>query len=382
MREMTSTEGAFFSTQDADSEKVEGKFFVWTRPEIDTILGSEEGKLFCAVYDVSEMGNWEGHNILHRSRSLETEAKLQQVPLADLQGRLQASRQKLYEVRSRRVWPGRDEKILTAWNALMIDAFARAAQVLENPAYVQAATRAADFLLTAMRRADGRLFRTTLAGSPAKLNAYLDDYAYLIEALVSLYEATFEPRWIAAALELAQVMIAQFWDEEDGGFFYTGKDHETLIARTKDPHDNATPSGNSMAVTALLRLAKLTGNSDLFTKAERTLQLFRGLMQRSPMAAGQMLLALDFYLGPVQEIAVVGAAESAGVKEVLRLLRRPFRPHQVVAWKAPADSPTELETLLPLLKDRTAQGEVTTYLCENFTCRAPIVGAQLLRDAL
>ena len=182
--------------------------------------------------------------------------------------------------------------------------------------------------------------------------------------------------WIAAALPLSRVMIEQFWDEAEGGFFYTGKDHETLIARNKDPHDNATPSGNSMAVTALLRLAKLTGDADLLDKARRTLQLFRGLMVRLPTAAGQMLCALDFHLGPVQEIAVVGDAGNPEVLDVLRQLRQPFRPHQVVAWKSPAEAQTELEGLLPLLKERGASGAVTTYLCENFTCRAPIIGGE------
>ena len=292
--------------------------------------------------------------------------------------RLEGCKSKLFETRSRRVWPGRDEKILTAWNALMIGAFAKAAQVLEKPAYSAAAARAADFMLTTMRGADGRLYRTTFAGAKPKLNGYLEDYAYLIDALVSLYEATFEPRWIAAANSLADIMIEQFWDEKEGGFFYTGKDHETLIARNKDPHDNAIPSGNSMAVIGLLRLAKLTDRADLFDKAERTLKLFRSLMAGSPMAAGQMLIALDFQLGPVQEIAVVGEAANPEVIEVLRLLRRPFRPHQVVAWKSPKD----VDSPVQLLKDREGRGGVTTYVCANFACQAPIVGAEELRRRL
>jgi uncharacterized protein YyaL (SSP411 family) len=382
LREMTSSEGAFHSTQDADSEGVEGKFFVWTRAEVEKVLGVEDANLFCSIYDVTGIGNWEGHNILYLSRSLDIEAKLQQIPLDQLKQHLQRCKEKLFEARSKRVWPGRDDKILTAWNALMINAFAKAAQVLEKPQYAQAAVRAADFLLTKMRREDGLLYRTTLSGAAPKLNAYLEDYAYLVDALVTLYETTFEHRWIASALSLAKVMIDQFWDEQEGGFFYTGKDHETLIARNKDPHDNATPSGNSMAVIGFLRLAKLTGNRDLFEKAERTLRLFRKLMSASPTAAGQMLNALDYYLGPVQEIAVVGEPTHPEVIEVLRLIRQPFRPHQVVAWKAQTDTPPELEALIPLLKDRHAQGAATTYICENFTCRTPIVGARALQESL
>ena len=376
-REMTSRDGAFFSTQDADSEDVEGKFFVWTVQEIESLLGPDDAKLFSSIHDVTPGGNWEGHNILHLSRGLDVEAKMSGMPADALQARLQRCKAKLYEARSKRIWPGRDEKILTSWNALMIHSFAKAAQVLEKPEYALAASRAADFLLTTMRRADGRLYRTTFAGAMPKLNAYLEDYAYLIDALVTLYETTFEPKWIASALSLTKVMIDQFWDDAEGGFFYTGKDHETLIARNKDPHDNATPSGNSMAVTGLLRLAKLTGDADLLDKATRTLQLFRGLMGRSPSAAGQMLIALDFYLGPVQEIAVVGEAANPEVIEVLRHLRQPFRPHQVIAWKAASES----EAMLPLLHDRPALAAVTTYVCENFTCQTPLIGAKALRDA-
>ena len=376
-REMTDNSGAFYSTQDADSEGVEGKFFVWTPSEIETILGPDDANLFRGIYDVTPAGNWEGHNILHLSRRLEVEAKMLALPIEQLKGRLRTCKQKLFEARSQRIWPGRDEKILTAWNGLMINAFARAAAVLELPEYAECAARAATFLLTKLRRGDGRLYRTTLAGAPAKLNAYLDDYAYLLDALVTLYETTFDPAWITVALSLTKVMIEQFWDEADGGFFYTGKDHETLIARNKDPHDNATPSGNSMAISALLRLAKLTGDADLDEKARRTLHLFGDLMARSPTAAGQTLAALDFHLGPVQEIAVVGEAGDAEVRAVLRQLRQPFRPHQVLAWQAPGGTDE-----IPLLKGRVALGAVTTYVCENFTCLAPVVGAAAVKELL
>ncbi len=208
----------------------------------------------------------------------------------------------------------------------MIGVLAQAAQVLDRPDYAEAAARAADFLLTRLRTKDGRLLRTWSAGSEPKLNAYLEDYSFLLDGLVSLYEATFAPRWIETALDLTETMIDQFWDTADGGFFYTGRDHESLIARGKDPHDNAIPSGNSMAVTALLRLVKLTGRMDLQEKAETTLRLYRGLLAAHPLAAGQMLLALDFHLGPVQEIAVVGDPASEDTRRVLRLLLRLVPP--------------------------------------------------------
>jgi uncharacterized protein YyaL (SSP411 family) len=379
-REMTSPEGAFYSTQDADSEGEEGKFYVWSLEEIRRVLGPELAEVFAAVYDVTEGGNWEEHNILNRTRTYAQDAKLLKMDEAELRPQLAKTRRRLYEVRSRRVWPGRDEKVLTSWNGLMIAAFAQAAQVLGRPEYVAAAVRAADFLLGKMRRPDGLLYRTYGAGAGAKLNGYLEDYAFLLDALVALYEATFEPRWITAALDLADVLVRQFWDDAEGGFFYTGRDHEQLIARTKDPHDSSIPSGNAMAATALLRLARLTGRSDLLERALATLRLFRGLLNEAPQASGQMLIAVDFHLGPVQEFAVVGDPAAAETREVLRVLNEGFRPRKVVALKA---GPTpEAERVVPLLADRAASGPVTTYVCENFTCRAPLVGATALRAAL
>ena len=376
LREMTSPEGPFYSTQDADSEGVEGKFFVWTLAEVQKVLGTEEANLFAAVYDISTEGNWDEHNIPHRARTYEQEAKLLKIPEEELRRRLDASKRKLFELRSRRIWPARDEKILTAWNGLMIGAFAQAAQVLSKPEYTQAAVRAADFILKHMRTPQGRLLRTTSAGAEPKLNGYLEDYSYTVDALVSLYETTFDVRWIEAAEELARVMVEQFWDEDEGGFFFTGKDHETLIARTKDPHDNATPSGNSMAVTGLLRLFKLTGKRAWHDKAEKTLELYRGLLQSSPMAAGQMLNALDFYLGPVQEFAVIGPENEA--QKAINLLRQGFRPNKVVAWnKGPADA-----KVVKLLDGKTGGGEVTTYVCQDFTCEAPVAGVDALRGKL
>jgi uncharacterized protein YyaL (SSP411 family) len=299
----------------------------------------------------------------------------------DLRSLLVRCREKLGLVRSRRVRPGLDDKALTAWNGLMLGAFAHAAQVLDKPAYADAADRAADFILTRLRTPDGRLLRTVSTGSQPKLNAYLEDYAFLMDSLVTLYEATFDARRIAAALDLTRVMVEQFWDDTDGGFFYTGRDHESLLTRTKDANDNAVPSGNAMAATGLLRLAKLTGRVDLRDKAERTLQLYAGMMAMHPMAAGQMLLALDFYLGPAQEIAIVGKKGAEGARRVIRAVRSTFRPNRVVAFKAVGGDP-EADKVVPLLAGKTSQGTVTTYLCENFACRAPLVGVEAAEAAL
>jgi uncharacterized protein YyaL (SSP411 family) len=387
LREMTSPEGPFYSTLDADSEGVEGKFYVWTTREIEDVLGPEEARLVCDVYGAAPEGNWnDPHhpgsavNVLHRTKTWAQLARLLKLPKEELRRRIDLARQRLFEARSKRVPPGKDDKVLTSWNGLMIAAFAQAASVLDRPDLARAAARAADFVLTRMRTPDGRLLRTWSAMGEARLNGYLEDYSYLLDALVTLYEATFEPRWLEEGLKLAGVMVEQFWDESGGGFYYTGRDHEALIARSKDPHDNATPSGNAMAVTALLRLVKLSGRADLWQKAERTLKLYAELMAEHPAAAGQMLIALDFYLGPVRELALVGEPGSEDLKRVLRAIHGKFRPNKVVAFAAAGAAPP---AVLPLLAGKEAVGgKVTLYVCEDFACRAPLVGAEAAEAGL
>jgi uncharacterized protein len=369
IREMTSPEGAFYSTQDADSEGEEGKFFVWSHEEIESVIGADAMKAFSYVYDVNPEGNWEGKNILHRPKTRDQEARMLGMEAAALE--------KLLAKRSQRIWPGRDEKILTAWNGLMLHSMAQAAAVLDEPRYVQAVQRAAAFLVEKMRGPDGRLFRTYKTGSGPKLNAYLEDYACLINALVSVYELDFDSRWLAAAGELADLMIDEFWDTAEGGFYFTGKSHESLIARNKDPHDSSTPSGNSVAVMGLLRLGKLTGKRDYHEKASATLRLFAGLMEHSPMAAAQMLIALDFELGPVTELAVIGQSGNPEVQRALQSIREPFLPNKVVAWAA--DETLAARSGLPLLEGKKALGAVTAYICANYTCRQPIVDSAALK---
>jgi uncharacterized protein YyaL (SSP411 family) len=381
LREMTDPAGPFYSTQDADSEGEEGKFYVWSEREVRAVLGDELAEPVCYAYDVTPEGNWDGHTILHRAKTDEQDAKLLRMDVDELRRKLAEGRRKLLDVRSKRVWPGRDEKILTSWNGLMISAFAKAGAVLDRPEYAAAAARAADYLLTHLRAADGRLFRTAAAGTPPKIDAYLEDYAFLIEALVDLYEATYAPRWLRVADELAGVMVERFADPQAGGFFTTPAGQDDLIARLKDLHDGSTPSGNAMAVTALLRLAELTGETRWRDEAERGLRAFRGVMEQHPLASGQMLLALDFFLGPVQEVAVVGDGASAEVKQVLRAAREPFRPRRVIAFRdASVDDPEAAK--LPLLADKPAQGPVVTYLCQEYACQAPIAGADAGAAAL
>jgi uncharacterized protein YyaL (SSP411 family) len=374
LREMTDPAGAFYSTQDADCEGEEGKFYVWTRAEVEGVLGAEDARLFFAAYDITDAGNWEGHNIPNRPRTWPEVARSLGVPEDELRRRCREMADRLYQARAKRVWPGRDEKVLTAWNGLMIAAFAQAGAAFDEPRYIAAAVRAADFVLANLRRPDGRLFRTTAVGSAPKLDAYLEDYAYLIEALTRLYEATFEAKWVESAVGLADLMVRDFHDVANGGFFYTAIGHEPLITRTKDSHDGSTPSGNAMAATALLRLSAFTGRHDFRDLGDKTLNSFAGLMAEAPAASGQMLNALDFSLGPAKEIAVIGRSDGEPVRSVLGAIRRRFLPNAIVAAHDPGSGPPPAS--IPLLHDRPALGDVTTYVCENFTCQQPLVGAE------
>lgn len=368
---MTDAQGGFHSTEDADSEGVEGKFYVWTPDEIIAILGKERGDRFAYVYDVSETGNFEhGWSILNLPKSLAQVATLRGRDLATLESELAEDRQKLLEVRDRRIRPGKDDKILTSWNALMIDAFARASVILGEPRYLLAAAGAADFLLTNLSRNDGRLLHSWRHGQ-AKFDAYLDDYTYLINALVSLYEASFDEEWIDEATRLADMVMRHFADPA-GGFFYTADDHEQLIARHKDQQDSSIPSGNSMAAYAFLRLGELTTRSDLLSAAEQTLRSASGLMGKHPQAAGQMLLAADLYFGPTQELVLL--SEPSDREEILNAIGRRFTPRSVIACRpATAGDSRHLDHLF-IGRDLGPRGEPVLYVCENYVCEQPVVG--------
>ncbi len=378
---MTDPDGAFYSTEDADSDGVEGKYYVWSIAEIAAILGSERARTFCDVYDVTPSGNWEGHNILNLTRGLEQAAAMLGREQEELATELAESRAQLLAVRGRRIAPAKDTKVIVAWNGLMLAALAEAGHILAEPKYLDAARRAAGFLLTRLRQPDGRLLHTYKDGVP-KLDAYLDDYANLIDGLTRLYEATGETRWLNSALQLSTIMIDEFSDPEHGGFFYTGNRHETLITRTKDIHDNATPSGNAMAATALLRLGAITGLSTLTDAGRATLMSLRLVLEHEPAAAGQSMIALDFLLNPVKEFAVISGDDSVEFQDVLRAIARRFNAGKVVV-PATVDQAADLGGSLPLLVDRTArEGRTTTYVCENFACQAPVVGVAGIEEAL
>jgi uncharacterized protein len=350
LREMTGPEGGFYSALDADSEGVEGKFYVWTVDELRDVLGAD-ADVALAWFGATERGNFEGANILE-SRGPE--------PEPEVRARIRAA---LLAAREERIRPGLDDKRLTAWNALMISALAEAGAVLERMDYLDAARDAATFLLDELRDSDGRLLRTYNAGE-AKLNAYLEDHAFLLEALLALYEATFEPRWFHAARELADTLIERFADDERGGFFQTSSDHEQLVARRKEIDDAPIPSGQSSAAFGLLRLAALTGEARYEEQGASVLRLFADLLRRSPLAFGHLLQALDFHLAPAREVALVGPDTTA----LERAVRAEFRPHVVLARGDGDDAAG-----VPLLEGRTAlDGRAAAYVCERFSCLRPV----------
>jgi uncharacterized protein YyaL (SSP411 family) len=382
LRELRGPEGGFASALDADSEGVEGRFYVWSLDELRAALADEpDVEDAIAWLGATERGNFEGANILTRGpggvatdegeagASAPGEGREVAGPPATPERRA-AWRRALYESRSQRVWPGLDDKRLTSWNALMIAALADAGAVLEREDYLDAARACAGFVLDSLRDEDGRLLRTWKDGR-AHLNAYLEDHAFLLEALLVLYEASFEPRWFRAARELADTMIERFADDEAGGFFETSADHERLIARRKDLEDHPIPSGNASAAYGLLRLAALTGEHAYEQRALSVLRLLHELAPRHPQAFGHLLQALDFQLAPVQELALVGD----DLRPFERVVHQAFRPHLVLAG-GEADG-------VPLLTDRpTVDGHATAYVCERFACKAPVTDAAALEELL
>jgi len=357
LREMRGPEGGFYSALDADSEGEEGLFYVWTPEQLREVLGPEDAETAAAWFGVRPGGNFEGATILTRGAG-EPPANLDDI------------RRRMYEVRAQRVWPALDDKRLTAWNALSIAAFAEAGAVLERADYLGAARSCAEFLLAELRGPDGKLLRTYKDGE-AKLNAYLEDHAFLLEALLVLYEASFEERWFVAARELADTMIERFADSERGGFFETSDDHERLLARRKDLEDHPIPSGNASAAYGLLRLAALSGEHAYEERAAGVLALLHELAARHPQAFAHLLQALDFHLAPVREVALVGPETG----ELEQVVRSRFRPHVVLAG---GDGEA-----VPLLAGRAAvQGRAAAYVCERFACKAPVIDRSQLAALL
>ncbi|HEY7035782.1 MAG TPA: thioredoxin domain-containing protein [Thermomicrobiales bacterium] len=369
VREMTGPEGGFYSTQDADSEGEEGKFYVWAPEEIEAALGPDDARVVAHYYDVTPGGNFEGRSILYLPRPAATVAADLGITPERLQEIVAAARPKLYAARERRVHPGRDEKVLTSWNGMMLRAFAEASRALSRPDYRDVARRNADFLLSKLRR-EGRLLHTYKDGR-AKLNGYLEDYANLIDGLIALYEATFERRWIGEAIALAETMVAEFADDDGVGFYDTGTSHETLVSRPRDLHDGATPAGNSVAAAVLLKLAAMTGNADFQRRAAAVLQTMARPMAEQPSGFGRFLSALDAYLGTPREVAIAARRDDPGIDAFAATVFQRYEPNAVLGYADP-DDPAPA-SLLPFLAERPMKGGVATaYLCERYACLPPV----------
>jgi uncharacterized protein YyaL (SSP411 family) len=368
-REMLDEAGGFYSSQDADSDGEEGKFFVWTPDEVAHVLDEADARIFNFFYDVSAEGNFEEKNILHVRYTTGSAADALNVAEGELIEALERGRAKLFAEREKRIKPFRDEKVLTAWNGLMLAAFAEAGAIFDNAEYLQIAHRNADFLLDQLQR-DGRLLRTWKDGR-AKLNAYIEDYANLADGLIALYQASGKTRYLHEARRLGDLMITEFWDEESGGFFFTSSDHEELIVRNKDFYDNATPSGNSAAADVLLRLAKFFGDEKYERFGSTVLRLASPQVRRHPQGFGRALSAMEFQLSKVKEVVVVGDKGNELEREVLE----GYLPDAVVAI-----APDAGEKDLPLLTDRPMiDGAPTAYVCESFVCQRPVTDVEQLR---
>ena len=379
LREMTGEHGGFFSATDADSEGEEGKFFVWTPGEIEEVLGKEVAALFGAFFGVSQRGNFEGSNILNIPVKAADFAERQGIPLELLVDVIHLGKEKLRVAREEREHPLLDDKVLASWNGLMLRAFAEAGAALERQDYLDAAAKNADFMLTAMRP-EGTLLRSYREGI-AKLPGFLEDYSFVADGLLSLYEATFERRWLEAAVELADEMISLFWDEGADCFYDTGREHEELVVRPRDVFDNAQPCGGSVASDVLLRLSVVTGNEDYASKAVAPLRSLAELMGRAPAGTGRWIAALDFYLSTPKEVVVIGPSDDPATAVLLQTVNGRYLANRVVVGAD--DEADATSSGLPLLEERgMLNGRPTAYVCENYACQLPVTDADALSAQL
>jgi len=373
LRDMTSSEGGFYSAEDADSEGEEGLFYLWTANEVREILGEKGGAEFCQIYDITEKGNFEGRSIANLLSKLPDHEELI---------RLEGWRQKLFTEREKRIHPHKDDKILTAWNGMMIAALAFGSRVLANDSYRQAAERAVNFIVKNLRREDGRLLARYREGE-AMYPAYALDYACLIWGLIELYQAGMDAGFLELALELNRDMERYFWDEEKGGFFLYGNDAEELLARPKEIYDGAIPSANSVAILNLLRLARLSGENALEEKAARAIEYFAGSIRQAPGGHSLFLTALFNYQQPGQEIVIVGDATDSSTKSMLQLVNQRFLPTSLLVFKDISNPQVNLEAIIPFIRDMTAaDGQSTAYVCSGFTCQQPTTNPKQLLELL
>lgn len=371
LRDLRDDGGGFYSGEDADSEGAEGTFYVWDKDEIEKILGNEYARFFNAYYGVTSKGNFEGKNILNVTGSIAEVAK--ELKVDEVVGReiIEKSNKKLFAVRAKRIRPHRDEKIIAGWNGLMISSMAYGGAVLGEQRYIRAAGESAEFILKKLNTG-GRLKRYYGKGAGRGM-AVLDDYSFLIMGLADLYQADFQSKWLLEAKGLAGRMVSLFGDRENGGFFLTGSDAEKLVTRGKDAYDGAIPSGNSYAGRALLVLGQITMDQHLTGEGKRTLDSFSGQLERSPISLTEMLISVDYYLGPRQEIVVAGKKESDDTIEMINEVRRRFLPRAVVLFHAEGKDGRGIEKVADFVKmQKAADGKAVAYVCENYVCRLPV----------
>ena len=390
LRDMTALQGGFYSAEDADSEGEEGKFYFWTQEEIRQTLQGEEADLIAEVFNVEENGNFVeqatnrsiGKNILHLGKSLERLASDLGITEQEVQKRLEAIRQKLFAHREKRIHPLKDDKILTDWNGLMIAALAKGAQAFGEPEYAEAARRAVDFILANMRQPDGRLLHRYRDGQ-AGIAANLDDYAFLVWGLIELYEATFTVSYLKAALELNDDMLKHFWDDKDGGFYLAPDDGESLLVRKKDVYDAAIPSGNSVAMLNLLRLGRMTANPNLEERAARIGRAFSQNVKQMPSAFTQLLVALDFAVGPSYEVVIAGNSQAEDTKAMLKALRTHFLPNKVVLLNPGEQESPEIGQFAEFTGEQSSvKGKATAYVCLDYNCKLPTTDISKMLELL
>jgi len=390
LRDMTAPEGGFCSAEDADSEGEEGKFYLWTQEELRQALGNEEADFIAKVFNIEKDGNFveqatgrkSGVNILHLRKTLGELASDLNLSQQDLRAHLEVIRQKLFAYREKRVHPMKDDKILIDWNGLMIAALAKGAQAFDEPEYAEAACRAADFILGNMRKPDGRLLHRYRDGQ-AGVQANLDDYAFLVWGLIELYEAIFDTRHLEVALELTSDMVRHFWDEDGGGLYLTPDDGESLFVRKKEIYDGAIPSGNSVAMLNLLRLGRMTATPDLEEKAARIGSAFSGSVKKLPSAHTQLMVALDFGIGPCYEVVIAGKAQAKDTKAMAKALRTSFLPNKVVLLNPGERESPETAKLAEFTKNQSSiEGRATAYVCMNYNCKLPTTDIDKMLELL
>ncbi len=382
-RDMTSPQGGFYTAEDADSEGEEGLFYVWTPQEIKDELGNDLGDLFCRFYDVGPHGNFEeGRSILHSRVQLKDFAAREKIEIAELEKVLAEARESLFAAREKRIHPLKDDKVLTSWNGLMIAAMAKAFQALGDQTYADTARGAADFILHNLKKDGHRLFRRYRDGEVA-YPGYLDDYSNLVWGLIELYEATFETRYLEEAISLNHTMIDLFWDETHYGFFYSGRDNEVLIKQSKEIYDGAIPSSNSVATLNLVRLSHITGDPDLSRKAEQVAGTFAKRIKAYPSAYTQFLAALDFIIGPSQEIVIVEAQNGKSAKSIAEAIQRQFVPNKVLLLRSADRQKDRIAALAPFTRKLRPQGDRPAVLiCEQQSCQRTVTELDQIETAL